>query len=484
MDPDAEWNTTPARQKIMTAKSEMLQLITDEMGVEDDVQRKGLVFDSKDKDYHKNVTALVKTTMEQVLPILSDPTHGATAAIKTLEDALGKLAIEKQYYGNLKGITDTKMLDQRKRKVAAIDGHQKQMQKVAGKMREILKIKYAPMLNMLDTLPDLAANDPTEAENASKQFAALLKDDDARDEFFQTVGKEHVDALLLMIEKQDTITTDKLGHGLALTRAADNDFMDELCQKAIAGEASTATDTGTFFRKNSLATKLSADYARNSPAGKAYCQQSREKFKEFGKGKGALEIDKFKDTNLSDKDINKNVLAQKKMSGALIDDLDSDNVPPEIAKMASQFYTEAKRVSGNDEEFATTQSGGFIVLRVLCPSILQQDSLAINEINNTFLALKKEAKKKWVESGKLEKDFAMEMGSKEKTALKKLQEEQRLATLQTKLLQNIANGVEFGKKEEFMIPLNDFIKNGDDYTPEATKMRKFLKDVALNGLAG
>jgi hypothetical protein len=77
-NPNAGLESPEAREKIMALKSAMLTLVSDELAAEDDVKRKGALFDSIDANYKKDVTAVVKRTMEAVLPAgrRSDARHG------------------------------------------------------------------------------------------------------------------------------------------------------------------------------------------------------------------------------------------------------------------------------------------------------------------------------------------------------------------------------------------------------------------------
>ena len=284
------------------------------------------------------------------------------------------------------------------------------MRKIAAKFREIIKMKAQPVLDLLKATKELNDADSGAGGPELKEFGKLLNDESTRKALFQSVDIDQADGLLAMLYAQDSATMDRFTAELAKTLAADSGFMDPLCKKAIEKEAAKATDKGTFFRENSLATKLASTYVTNSPAGKAYCENVSGKFLKRSKGKGPLEVDPVKNTNLSDKDIQKNITAQKKFLGPVIDDLTSDPnaIPPEMAKIAGIFFDEAKRVTG-DDDFATTQAGGFIMLRVVNPVIIRTSAERTN------------AQKKDSDRDKAAND-------------------QRLATLQTKLLQNMSNG--------------------------------------------
>ncbi|HEX3997767.1 MAG TPA: hypothetical protein VHX65_04395 [Pirellulales bacterium] len=482
--PDAGWNTNEAKQTIKSIRVNLLNLITDERNAEDDITRKGTFFDSKDTSYKKNVTDLVTKTMLSIEKVMVDPTKDTGGEIKKVNDAIDLLAIERAHYADLRGIKDDKMIDQRKRKVAAIDKHIGEMRKINGKLRDVLKLKMKPALDLLNSLPALNKSDSNQGDQAMKDFAKTLSENEQmRKDLFESAGPEQCEALCMFLTAQPQTENDKWCRELAVTRASDPEFMDPLCKTAILAESSKA-QLGTFFRSNSTATKLATNYAQNSPGGKAYCNSAHARYSELAKGKGTLELDKNKNPKLTDKDIEKNLIAQKKMLGDVVDGMteDPESVPPEIAKICNTFYEEAKRVSGGNEEFATTQSGGFLMLRVVIPSLTTAGALEVNAIEDAHREVKKKAKENWVKSGKdADKFVPPEMSNSDKSEIAKLQEKQRLVTLQTKGLQNISNGVEFGDKEKFMIPMNDAIKKDGNYTPAATKLRGFLKSVAQRG---
>jgi hypothetical protein len=391
--------------------------------------------------------------MRAVTPHLTDPTQDPTTPIAALDEGMTALAIARVHYADTKGITDTKHLDQRRKKVEAIESHVAEMKKIADKFRAVLKVKMQPVLDMLNSAQDLKDKDLGAYQEAIKKFGKELSDDeDLRKGLFQTVGPEHSVLLLDAIEDQEITARDKLCRELAISRAGDAPFMDVLCEKAVKREGAKATDKGTFFRGTSLASKLTAIYASNSPGGKAFCGKVNDTVAEKFKGKGPMEVDKNKDNKLSDKDIQKNIQSQKQMMGEVIDDLFSDpnSMPPEMAKIAKLYYDEAMRVGGNDDDFATTQIGGFVMLRVLSVSI------ADNAARRTNAQTKESDKQKFAK-------------------------DQRLATLQTKILQNMSNGAEFGEKESYMVPFNDQItgQNGQ-YAPLTQKFRGFMKGIVQN----
>ncbi len=286
---NAGYATNEGRQKVETLKNEMLELVSGELDSEDDIKRKGLLFDSIDANYKKNVMAVVKQTMQAVQPHLEDPTQNPSEPIAALDEGMAALAKARLHYADVKGITDRKHLEQRQRKVEAIDSHIAEMKKIADKFRAVLKLKMQPVLDMLQSANDLKDKDHGAYAQAMKDFGKELEwDEDLRKGFFQTVGSEHAETLIDIIEDQDINARDKLARELAISRAGNSEFMDVMCERAVKHEGAKATDKGTFFRGTSLASKLTAIYAANSPGGKAFCAKVNDTVAEKFKGKGPM----------------------------------------------------------------------------------------------------------------------------------------------------------------------------------------------------
>jgi hypothetical protein len=198
---------------------------------------------------------------------------------------------------------------------------------------------------------------------------------------------------------------------------------------------------------------------KNSPNGKQYCQNVVGQFSELGKNKGSLELDVKKDPKLNEQsklaagitNLQYNFNQQKNLAGQMIQGLKKIKIPPEVAKIAKIYYEEAKKFGLNDEdggeEFATTQAGGFLMLRL------------VNPVITTTLV-----------SGPLPED----------EELRRVAEQpRRLALLQTKIYQIMANGATIGQDSTSEL-LRDilFVKDTEDFTTETLELRNFLKQVA------
>jgi hypothetical protein len=478
-NPDSGWTTAKAK-KTEAIRVEMEEIAKAELTGRDDVSRKvWKVFDSTDAQYKSNVSGLVKTTLTEIVPALTNPAKDPGAAIKTLNGALDKLAVERAHYADVRGINpkETELLDQRKRKVDAIDSHVAEFKKLNEKLRAVLKLRMEPALTLLSTFPALP-NDPVGQQGIASFAQSLEQNEQLRQELFQAAGPEHCAALCKVLNIKDGWCQE-----LAAARASDPEFMDPMCETAILAETGTAQKE-TIFRENAVASKLAVAYAQNSPAGKIYCEAAYQTYANLTKGKGALELNPAKmqgDEQAKQKMVNQNVAAHKKILGEMVDHLtqDPNSVPPEIAKICKTHYDEGLRVAkGNnaqatpeDEEFATTQAGSFLMLRLVNPVLTTKSEAAANKFYN-------DAKDK---SGKKLTEFEKDMTPEFRQKYTQLQEQGTLARLQTKIMQNMANGVEYkaqGGKEPHMVPMNSVIKQNDQPAPETAKLRGFLKRIA------
>ena len=240
-----------------------------------------------------------------------------------------------------------------------------------------------------------------------------------RQDLFQSVGPDDCEAIMLLLNNQPLTKGDvnkspmeleeeDWSKDLAKSRADDSPFMDKLCKTAIMSETSKIASKGTFFRGTSPATKLTAAYVRNSPAGKAYCQTVLNRYAELSKGKGDLEVKSKKDGGtISEKDAQKNIESNKAILSDMIDGMAEslDSVPPEIANICKTFTEAAQQVDPSDKNFVTTQSGGFLMLRVICPTLADDTAKPMEQITHEHRKRSAEEKQKWIRSGKDVKDF-------------------------------------------------------------------------------
>jgi hypothetical protein len=113
-------------------------------------------------------------------------------------------------------------------------------------------------------------------------------------------------------------------------------------------------------------------------------------------------------------------------------------MPPVFSEVCECLWIE---VSQKFPDASHTAVAGFLFLRFFCPSIVAPESHGLSTKKNIS------------------------------------RETRRALTLVAKVLQQLANGVEFGKKEEFMAPFNDFVMS------ELSTVRLYLEsaaDVALS----
>lgn len=489
-NPEAGFSTPQAKEAIMSSKSALLKVITSERGSEDNISRKNMLgMDSKDAGYKKNVTDVVDKLTYDIEGVMSDPTKNSTECIKKVNDTIGLLAIQRAHYADMRGITDEKMLDQRRRKVAAIDKHINELKKISVELRKMMQIKMKPAMDYLKSLTAMAKDDPEGSKTAVEEFVKTLTENkQMRQDLFQAAGPDDCDTLMALLQHQPAVKDDQnieedWSKDLAKSRADDSEFMDKMCQTAVMTETADIKGKTTFFRLSTVATKLTTTYARNSPGGKAYCQSVSNRYAELTKGKGSMEVKSTKDGGtVSEKDAQKNMETHKQLINSMIDGLSEtgDDVPPEIAKMCKLYTDAAKQVDPTDEEFVTTQSGGFLMLRVVCPTLTEAPGNELTAINKEHSKVVMKEKEKWIKSGKKSENFvAPEMSRSDKQRVAQLKESQKLVTMQSKILQNMSNGTEF--KEKHMLPMNSMIKKDGNFSPTTEKLRSFLGKVAKRG---
>ncbi len=114
----------------------------------------------------------------------------------------------------------------------------------------------------------------------------------------------------------------------------------------------------------------------------------------------------------------------------------AESLPPDLAFICSVLW---RGVEGKFGKFKYAAVGGFLFLRFLCPATLTPDvhGILANEVPKEL---------------------------------------RRTLTLVAKVLQNVSNGVEFGKKEEFMIPFNPLINE------QIPRLAAFFESVSLSAM--
>eukprot|EP01102_Stenamoeba_stenopodia_P019729 TRINITY_DN751_c0_g1_i2.p1 TRINITY_DN751_c0_g1~~TRINITY_DN751_c0_g1_i2.p1 ORF type:complete len:501 (-),score=90.90 TRINITY_DN751_c0_g1_i2:243-1745(-) len=183
----------------------------------------------------------------------------------------------------------------------------------------------------------------------------------------------------------------------------------------IQSEIQKTTDEATLFRNSSGATMLMTAFGRH--VGELYLHQLlKPLFFELPKNV-SFEIDpgRIRSGTQSENMQNLKAIAKKfieKITQSV------DHVPKQIKQLCTLLQSE---VSKKYPESRLSSVGGFFFLRFICPAIVTPDSFGI--ISDVV-------------------DSNMRRG----------------LILVSKILQSLTNGVLFGEKESYMVPLNDFIK--------------------------
>lgn len=201
----------------------------------------------------------------------------------------------------------------------------------------------------------------------------------------------------------------------------------------ITKEVQSTASAATLFRGNSTATKLMTAFTRLT--GRPYLVSTMQPLLQhiISDPKG-YEVDPAKIKNGETVEVNTQKLTDtcNIFIRAIFDSL--PNCPIPFREMAQHLQAEViKRFPDNRH----TSVGGFIFLRFFCPVILSPDANGL------------------VDSSVLNSDA------------------RRALILISKVLQNLANGIQFGAKESYMNEMNKFI------TDNITECRNFLDELAV-----
>ena len=198
-----------------------------------------------------------------------------------------------------------------------------------------------------------------------------------------------------------------------------NDKAIDLLKASILTEVNKTESANTLFRLNSMATKLLSAYCKL--IGKDYLQISvGNQIKNQIQNPKSCELDPSRlkeNENLKENEKNLLEIAQSFLEDI---ELSIPKCPNQIREICKFLHD---TVCSKFPEAGNTAIAGFIFLRYLCPAIVAPDGFGIvdNPIKDTSI--------------------------------------RRSFVLITKLLQNLANRVKFGGKEEFMSSMNTFIES-------------------------
>eukprot|EP01114_Cavostelium_apophysatum_P017693 TRINITY_DN5318_c0_g1_i2.p1 TRINITY_DN5318_c0_g1~~TRINITY_DN5318_c0_g1_i2.p1 ORF type:complete len:955 (-),score=273.67 TRINITY_DN5318_c0_g1_i2:490-3312(-) len=197
----------------------------------------------------------------------------------------------------------------------------------------------------------------------------------------------------------------------------------------------TAATEGSIMRGNTIASRMTKEITNK--IGRKYLQDTVGPFVHrivLTEHKVSLEIDPSKCETPDEITTNKARLLEKTKN--LIDTITSqqniDRMPYEMRIIAS-FFAEYARVYTSKEIWPIV--GGFLLLRYINPALMTPEAYGL------------------LPEGKIPANIP-----------------RRNLILVSKILQNLSNGVEFGKKEQFMMSVNDFIKENK------SKMEKYFEN--------
>ncbi|KAI0871616.1 GTPase [Hypoxylon argillaceum] len=208
----------------------------------------------------------------------------------------------------------------------------------------------------------------------------------------------------------------------------------ELMEALIKQEIEDTENEAEILRRNCVATKMLSIYAKWK--GSNYLKATLQKVLErlmLTSHDLDLELDPLRLS--SQEELQKNAMQLRIVAKVFIDDIcaSSVNIPPSFRKICSIIST---AVVPKFQEAKYTAVGAFIFLRFFCPAIVAPES----------------------------EKLVNEPPSKEM---------RRGLLLIAKVIQNLANNVLFGAKEQYMYPLNDFL------TQNIYKVTTFLREISV-----
>jgi osmotically-inducible protein OsmY len=205
----------------------------------------------------------------------------------------------------------------------------------------------------------------------------------------------------------------------------------QLIERYISNEVDAAVREETLFRTNSAATKMCKFYS-DIMCREFLVEMLHDPLSKLISECPEVEVDPTKVADPSMVEANAERLQQacEDILNSIYDRL--NETPNEIAIICEMLWQCVEAKFG-DMKYASV--GGFLFLRFICPAVLTPDAHGI------CTDLSKEGR--------------------------------RVLTLIAKVLQNISNGVEFGKKEEFMTVMNPFI------VEQIPRMREYFADVSF-----
>jgi hypothetical protein len=433
------------------------------------VTRKGLVFDSKDKEYHAAVTTPLNELLPRVKAALDNPAEIEAQLVTEVRTLQKTLQGVKKEYADLEGVKSEEHRKQRKAKVDAITQHVLQLQGIGDKLVSLRAEAAAPMLDALQAVSELGNLDSDGAQEQAKSLGTALADNPAMRTAVLDGAKEwHARGLALAVQDISVSRMEPIVQDVIAMAPSCNSIRKGMATSLIRQEAEKRRQVGgdvmgSFFRVDTAATKFATAAVRGSPKGGAYLETTQEKISDrLGAIKDNVELDPSQrpETNEEAKRaaVAKAQQANVALMRGILADTTSDPsaVPLDVAELTDEFYQEALRSSGGDEQAAVTAAGGFLMLRLINPLLAAHMKTLDQQIAST----------------------------KKKEEKQRLENQKRAATQQMILMQNLSNGVKFGAggKKAHLSALNVIFENPPGTpAPEYQQMRQFLKDVSTRG---
>jgi len=284
----------------------------------------------------------------------------------------------------------------------------------------------------------------TDIWNSGRNGAVFPDDDNSRNEFRALLQDPNV--CTAICKATSSTEADKFTGAMVYVNATNGHCLD-LLMTLVDQEVESVPNSTQLFRGNSLASKAFRAYSRM--VGLDYLWMTLARFihelnhlanaKEGKKesdqdsGDGAtsvlsteFEVDPTKLAAGADEEMQSYALSQRARQLVLCILNSTQHLPPELRAFAVQLTSHVTQRFPDAEHIAI---GGTFFLRFICPAIIAPHSYG--------LLMTPDRKKPVVPGDRL----------------------QRQLILLGKVLQNLANGVLFGKKEPFMIGMNDFISS-------------------------
>jgi hypothetical protein len=292
----------------------------------------------------------LKEFMITVMNTMQDP-RGKENAIKQLvldaEKMRNQLESEKQKKKDAK-------------KAESIQQHINELEELATQMRKLLEQND---VNKAHAILDLIADNRAAAHQV-EMF--LTSDADPRTKKLIVDAMTNAD-IIELIKKTNYADQTAVAQNVVKACGEDAQRLDGLSQDALVDYTRTAgSDPNPYLRDNSVATKLTTQYNKNTDGGKRFLNGA------LGNCLGTLQNQAANLTSDQHKDLMRQT----------IDDITNQQVPPEVSKLCATIYNQFKaKYQGqypNDkgetlEQEALIKVGGHICLRLLCPILIEDE---------------------------------------------------------------------------------------------------------------